>query len=527
MVAKLKYHFIAIIVFQLLLCFIYGYHKVYDSRPFSIHQWRQTDCASIAKNYFEENNNFLNPTIHWQGVENGKAVSEFPFINYSVALLWKIFGEKEVIYRILILSIYFTSILFLFYAIYIVGQSLLYSYFSILIIMSSPVLAYYSFSFLADVPALSFSIIGLSLFIIFIHQKKYTSFFLSLVFATLATLLKASSASVLLIIGMISLIDILNLNGRFNFSFQLFKNKIFSIVAFIISGITIIAWYRYAFNYNGQNSNGVFLMETLPIWKMNDKVIETARLLYHVQLNVFLNKGVLFCFGAAILWLILNRKKFESVYYISFIISGLCFLAFIILFYQVFNVHDYYLITSMIFPIVILLAFANYFKNLKIEFNRKTMAVFTIIILCFNTIHTSAIVRLRNINKDNFCRYYPFISNEEKNFSDWFHYNYANTLKPLESITPYLRALGIQRNDFVVSIPDPSFNISLYLMDQKGFTETEQSLLQNENKLADYKSNNAKYIILSDSSMTNLPAFSKIEIQKIGIYQNITIYKIN
>jgi hypothetical protein len=79
----------------------------------------------------------------------------------------------------------------------------------------------------------------------------------------------------------------------------------------------------------------------------------------------------------------------------------------------------------------------------------------------------------------------------------------------------------------VVSIPDPSFNISLYLMDQKGFTETEQSLLQNENKLADYKSNNAKYIILSDSSMTNLPAFSKIEIQKIGIYQNITIYKIN
>lgn len=527
MIAKLKYHFIAIIALQLLLCFIFGYHKIYDSRPFSIHQWRQTDCASIAKNYFEENKNFLNPAIHWQGVENGKAVSEFPIINYSVALIWKVFGEKEVIYRILILCIYFTSILFLFYAIYIVGQSLLYSYFSIITVMSSPLLAYYSFNFLADVPALSFSIIAISLFIKFIYQKKHILFYLSVVFATLATLVKASSASVLLMIGLISALDILNLNIRLKFSFHLFKTKIYPIITLTISAVVILLWYRYAFNYNGQNSNGVFLMDTLPIWKMDDKVIEIARLLYNVQLNMFLNKGILLGFVIASIWLLINRKKIQSVFYILFLISAFSFVAFIILFYQVFNVHDYYLITSMIFPIVILLSYADYLKNIKLNINRKKISFIIIIVLFFNTLHTAAIVRLRNINKDNFCRYYPFISNEEKNFSDWFHYNYENTLKSLESITPYLRALGIQRNDYVVSIPDPSFNISLYLMDQKGFTETEQSLLQNENKLTEYKSKNAKYIILSDSNIIHLPAFSKIEMHKIGIYQNITIYKIN
>jgi len=42
----------------------------------------------------------------------------------------------------------------------------------------------------------------------------------------------------------------------------------------------------------------------------------------------------------------------------------------------------------------------------------------------------------------------------------------------------------------------------------------------------EYKSKSAKYIILSDNNIINLPAFSKIEIKKIGIYKNIVIYKI-
>jgi hypothetical protein len=63
-------------------------------------------------------------------------------------------------------------------------------------------------------------------------------------------------------------------------------------------------------------------------------------------------------------------------------------------------------------------------------------------------------------------------------------------------------------------------------MDQQGFTETEQSLSKQENKWVEYKSKSAKYIILSDNNIINLPAFSKIEIKKIGIYKNIVIYKI-
>src|SRR5687767_1524100 len=73
------------------------YSKTMFFRPGSIHQWRQTDCLSITKNYYEEGMNFFSPRIHYQGVEGGKAVSECPILNYSVACLWKIFGEHEFI----------------------------------------------------------------------------------------------------------------------------------------------------------------------------------------------------------------------------------------------------------------------------------------------------------------------------------------------------------------------------------------------------------------------------------------------
>jgi hypothetical protein len=63
-------------------------------------------------------------------------------------------------------------------------------------------------------------------------------------------------------------------------------------------------------------------------------------------------------------------------------------------------------------------------------------------------------------------------------------------------------------------------------MDQKGFTETVQSLSKQENKLIEYKSKNAKYIIISDINIINLPAFSKIQLKKVGNYKNIVIYKI-
>ncbi len=517
----------ALVVLQIALCFLYGYHKTYHKRPFSIHQWRQTDCVSFTKNYYEEGMHFMQPKIHWQGTIEGKTISEFPLMNYTVAVLWKVFGEHEYIYRFTELILYLIAMLFLFVMIYTTSTSLLYSYFATSLITTSPLLAYYSFSFLADVPALSFAIISLSLFFIFLQTKKQNLFIFSVLIGTLAALLKASSVSVLLIIGIISLVNLIQFPQKIAIKEKLFSRKFLPIITFIISLVIIYTWYHFAFIYNHKNSNGVFLMETLPIWKMNDKVIETARLLYSVQLATYFNKGVLMALFCVCIWLFLNLKSLPSYLKIAFIISAVSFLAFILLFFQVFNVHDYYLISTMIFPVVILVCFGNYLKSISFNFMNKKIVAFVLVIFSINAVYCASVIRLRNISNDTLCKYYPFITNEEKNFSDWFHYDYDQKLAAFETITPYLRSIGLKRTDKVISIPDPSFNITLYLMDQKGFTATAQSLNADSTKIHEYIRSGAQYLVVSDTAMLHLNGVRNLNKTTVGQYKNVFVYKLN
>lgn len=527
MIAKLKYHLVLVVLIQISLYFFYGYHEMYDARPYSIHQWRQTDCASFTKNYYEEGMSFFHPSIHWQGVDHGKTISEFPLINYTVACLWNIFGEHEYLYRFTVLLIYVIALLFLFVMVYQASDSFIYSYFGTSLITTSPLLAYYSFNFLVDIPALSFAIISLSLFFLFLKNKRRWFFISSILMGTLAALLKASSVTVLLIIGLISLTHMLNFPRKLIGNEKLFNSKLLPWLLFPFSVAIIYAWYHYAYLYNNKGTNGVFLMETLPIWDMDDKVIETARALYSVQLEMFLNRGVLIgvlCFGG---WMFLNIKQLPFYLRISLLVAAVSSLAFIVLFFKVFDVHDYYLINIMILPIVIIVCLGDYLRNKNFNFSNKKLQLLLLVFFVLNVSYCAAIVRMRNIDNDNFCKYYPFITSEEKNFSDWFHYNYARTIKPLETITPQLRSLGVKREDKVLSIPDPSFNITLYLMDQKGYTATEQMLKDDTLLIQKFKEKGIKYLVVNDTTLLHKTYLGKATLNRIATIQNVVIFKLN
>src|SRR3954465_8348709 len=137
--------FLAFLV--LILFFLNRYPETLFYRPSSIHQWRQTDCLSITKNYYEEGMHFFQPKVHYQGPKDGKAVSEFPILNYSVAFLWKIFGEHEFIYRLLEYLIYLTAIFALFNTIGGLLSSWTIAFFTVLLLLTSPLLTYYSLNF--------------------------------------------------------------------------------------------------------------------------------------------------------------------------------------------------------------------------------------------------------------------------------------------------------------------------------------------------------------------------------------------
>ena len=168
----------------ILVFFIYNYHKILLSGPYSIHQWRQADCLSITTNYYQEGMKFFEPSVHWCGAEgNGKTVSEFPLIYYFVAFLWKLFGKYEFIFRLVNLSIVFTGL----FCLYKISEELLkdtfWAVFVPLFLFTSPILVYYANNFMADVPAFSLGIIGWYFFLKFYkHEKNIDLYFFMLFF---------------------------------------------------------------------------------------------------------------------------------------------------------------------------------------------------------------------------------------------------------------------------------------------------------------------------------------------------------
>jgi hypothetical protein len=520
---------ILLLGFILVMFLMNLYPETLFYRPRGIHQWRQTDCLSIAKNYYEEGMAFFQPSIHFQGVKGGKAVSEFPILNYSVAGLWKLFGEHEFIYRLLEYSIFITAVFFLLNTMLLFCKSVLLSAFPAAILLTSPLLAYYGPSFIADVPAFAIGIMSFCLFFRFYYNQKLRWFYLALILASLAVLIKASALTSLLILLTISFIDLFNLNAVFGIR-KLFAGKIKPVLGILLSLVTIFSWYAYALHYNNNNTNDIFLLTVLPIWEMSaEELAISTKTLFGVFFPYFLNVPMLFFCSLVVLFVVVNFKKLDGFLRVAFVLSMVFFFLYLILFFQVFNLHDYYLCNLMIFPLIsawcaVKIISERAFNQWWIRFGRITL----ILLFVFNGVHCSAMYRLRVVESDGLVSWYPFIKADEKELAKYHFWYYGKSVKNVEELTPVLRKLGIRREDKVLTIPDHSFNISLYLMDQKGYTIAEDHFV-NDTTVADrFFSRGIKYVIMNDTSMKRFITYRRIssKLESMGIYNNVEIFRV-
>ncbi len=66
-----------------------------------VDSWRECDVAGIARNFAREDMNILEPRIDWRGDGPGLVESEFPIFPWSVAALYRVFGEHDILGRII------------------------------------------------------------------------------------------------------------------------------------------------------------------------------------------------------------------------------------------------------------------------------------------------------------------------------------------------------------------------------------------------------------------------------------------
>jgi len=213
------------------------------------HSWRQSDTASIARNFYENGHNLLYPQINWGGTGTGYVESEFQIYPFIVSVLYSAFGFHDIIGRLL--SVLFS--LLTVYGVYLLVKKMIdenTALWSALIYAILPLNIFYGRAFMPDAAMLMCSVYGVYFFSEWLDRSNVKYFLASWLFITLAVLFKLPT----LYIGL----------PLFYLAFQkyrgsLFKNIYLYILAAIIL-IPVILWYYHAHQLflNGGSSFGIW-----------------------------------------------------------------------------------------------------------------------------------------------------------------------------------------------------------------------------------------------------------------------------
>ncbi|MGZ3864137.1 MAG: ArnT family glycosyltransferase [Bacteroidia bacterium] len=506
------------LLFAALLCTValyYNYQHIVFKRPQSIHKWRQADGASLALNYYKGGMHFFQPQVHNLTSDSGRSgaacTSEMPILYYSAACLYKIFGYHEWLYRGLNTLIFFIGLLFLFRTLLYVLKDFFWAAAIPLLLFSSPVIVYYANNYLVNSSALAFTLIGWYYFTRFLFENEKKWMYRTLAFFFLAGAFKVTALLSLIAITGIYLLELLNLKkqeGKTKFS----KTFIISSVGVFI---IIAAWLKYADHYNVKHDCTYFSTTIFPIWNLDREGIhDVLHNIRHLWLDQYFHWSVLIFTGAGFIFLLLNFKKVNPFFSLAILLICLQAVVYILLQFWTFSDHDYYTIDLYIIPVLIFIALFDLLsKYYTAAFNSIVTKIIFTGFLAFNIYYANGKV--------------------EERYNSWMNDYPAN--KDFYTVTPYLREIGITENDTVISIPDFS-NASLYLTDQKGWTEYTDAKFNRGNGIL-YNSDSAgvqlsinkgaKYLILNGvEELQKKPYLKSFANCLVGHYNKILVFKL-
>jgi len=502
-----KYSNWIFVLLIVIFCAVYNYQDILFYAPQSIHHWRQCDCLSITMNYYQDNNPFFTPSVHYLGWDaTGKTVSDFPLVYFSVAQLWKVFGHHEFIYRLVVLLLFVSGLFALFKIFENTLRDSVLAIICSLLMFTSPTLAYYANNFLMDIPALSLAIAGLYYFFRFSQSSENKHLYLLAFFYALAGLLKISSLLGFMAILGLFILELFNVKvmpGR-----KIFQHPGKQI--FPLTGVIVVQliWLIYASSYNARYNGGIFLIGILPIWDLSLAEIKTTlnAINEHIKWDYF-RKETQIVFAFMFVSILVFFKRMNKVMFFLTIFISTGFLFFSLLFFQALKDHDYYTINLFVLVPVVFLSFLILLKD---KYHAVYASVFFRIILIVFLIHNLDFARIR-------------IESRYKQ-TGWQNRNYIEMIQPFKEITPYLRSVGIQKTDRVISLSDNSINVSLYLMNQKGWTN--YGISADSIKIKEKINLGAKYLFIYNQKDYEEPGIQPFIKKKIGEFKNIDIYEL-
>lgn len=487
-----------------ILCLIFGYQEVLPEPPIGLHYWRQTDCTALAANYYKHGMHFFEPQIYHILGGEGKAVSEFPIIYYFVAGLYHLFGQHDIIFRLVNIFIVFWGLWAYFKICLRITENESVSLLLTGFLFTSTVLAVYTLNFLPDAPAFAFVLIGLNWFFRFAREGNPRLFYMSMAALTLAGLLKATTYITGGAIGLLFLAEWI-FRAKIQVSGPVFRGSKWKYLLAGLASMGILgAWYMWAIHYNDVQGSFYFSTKTWPIWEMPaEDITMTWDLIFNYWKNdYFYRKIWIFVAISPFVPMAFLRKAPRLPSLVMLILAG-GGVGFLFFWFLAFKNHDYYFIHflpffSLAFPIAV--------ATLQEKFPVIRRSVWPSILL-FVVLGFSA----RNTHIQFNKRFEP----------DGVHYDSIN--ENLFGFATKLDSLGISREDPIISLPDFTPNASLYQLDRPGWTE----LYLPELKVADtdsFMSWGAKYMVINDPEWVSHPAVAPWTGHLIYTYKDIQVF---
>lgn len=458
----------------LLLFFLYSLNYHFFDGVMPIHEWRKSDTLSIVWNYYQ-GSSFLAPeTNHISSFGNRNAATEFPLIYYFVGNLWKLFGPYEWIAKLVSFSTLIVSLSLFSSVVNYFLESQVKTLVFIGIIFSSPILLSYSDTLMPNV--LSFAIALIAAYFLFnfiTYNKKWAIVFFTL-FLTLAVLIKVTV-----------LIALLTFAGGATFYYFFHEKNLLSThrkLFFVLSGsalITILSsylWYSYALRYNTLFHSTLFSTTIRPIWEVDSqRRKEIWEILWRYHFNSLYNYWALI---PTILFVIILavRNKISTFFFWLVGIGFIGTIAYILLWFWVFDVHDYYLIELLFLPLII---FFIAIKHVEIQANiagmlTKFLTISVIILVFLQAVSYTQIA----FGKDNIITKNTFlVSQFIKGNWGYFHWYHSDHLKKLQLQKNEIQQI-IKAKDTVLCFTDQSPNVDLYTIGRIGFSS--YSFLKNQ-----------------------------------------------
>ena len=508
------------------LMLLYRYDDIMKMRPNGIHQWRQSDCLSLTLNYYNENNSLFKPEMHNQigdGGKSGFTGGEFPILYFVVGKIWRLLGYHEFIYRLILILSSLIALILLFNLLNDILQSFSWSLFITVLLFTSPIYVYYTNNFLTDLPALNLCIMGWYFsYKYFIKNQNILYYIISLMLFLLAGLLKITSLISLAAFLCIFIMDISSI-GNLNLDLKKHYKKIIWGVLFIFAGVAF--WFYYAKLFNEQHGAKYTFNSIYPIWGADKNemthIFHDFRKFTIIQ---FLNISSLYLFFISIVFLIFKRKFHPFFYFMT-----ICLLAgtiiYLILWYRLIGNHDYYLINLLIVPLFVftgvLYVLKNNYYNLFSSFKLK---IFLFFFLLYNIFAAYNNISMRYWRlAENLKISQLHLTSTSFEIGCWKYGKDHNDYLPFETISDFNKKIGIHKNDKVICIPDNSINITLALMNQKGWVTYGNEF--NDTSIFNKRINQgAKYLFIRDSSLYKNDYLKPYIGKKIGTYMNVDIY---